>query len=86
MTQEPATWLDERGSRCPQPIIALAKATAQAREGTVLGLLSDDPAAQFDVPAWCRMKGVHLLAAMPAPDDGAGTAFIVQVPSTSPKQ
>lgn len=86
MTQEPATWLDERGSRCPQPIIALAKATAQAREGTVLGLLSDDPAAQFDVPAWCRMKGVHLLAAMPAPDDGAGTAFIVQVPSTSSKQ
>lgn len=86
MTEQPASWLDERGSRCPQPVIALARATAQARHGTVLGLLSDDPAAQFDVPAWCRMKGMHLLAAIPAPDDGGGMAFIVQVPNTGPTQ
>ena len=82
---QPDTWLDERGSRCPQPVIALARAVARAGEGSILGLLSDDPAAQFDVPAWCRMKGVLLVAAMPAPDGGEGMAFIVQIPPAVPR-
>jgi tRNA 2-thiouridine synthesizing protein A len=81
MTEPPLTWLDERGRRCPQPIIALARAAAASPGGTVLRLLSDDPAAQYDVPAWCRMKGMHLLATMAAPDGAGGTAFVVEIPS-----
>lgn len=70
------TVLDERGRRCPLPVIALAKA-AQAAPGTTVRLLADDPAAAHDVPAWCRMKGAELLAV-----EGAGdaTAFVVQLP------
>ena len=79
MTDQPQIWLDERGTRYPQPIIALARAAAQAPHDTLLGLLSDDPAAQFDVPAWCRMKGMDLVHAIPAPDGAGGMAFLVRI-------
>ena len=68
--------LDERGRRCPLPVIALAKA-AQARPGATVRLLADDPAAIHDVPAWCRMKGATLLDL--TTDDGV-SAFLVQLP------
>jgi tRNA 2-thiouridine synthesizing protein A len=51
--------VDARGARCPQPVIELARAAA-GRDG-LLALLSDDPVALTDVPAWCRMRGVRLL-------------------------
>lgn len=53
--------LDERGRLCPLPVIALARAAADAAPGTVLRLLADDPAAGSDVAAWCRMRGHDLL-------------------------
>ncbi len=80
MTSEPRRWLDERGELCPQPIIALARACVSAPPGTIIGLLSDDPAAQFDVPAWCRLKGMEFIDAAPAPDGAGGTAYRVRVP------
>lgn len=69
--------LDERGRRCPLPIIALARAATQA-PGTVVRLLADDPAARHDVPAWCRMKGATLLA---TETDVDATAFVVRLPA-----
>lgn len=67
--------LDERGRLCPLPIIALARAfTAVPSPARVL-LLSDDPAAGTDVPAWCSLRGRVLLRTSPAP--GGGTAFLV---------
>ncbi len=58
---EAAAWVDERGSLCPAPIIALGKAAEQWPSGTVIGLLTDDAAAAVDVPAWCRMRSATLL-------------------------
>ena len=49
--------VDARGRRCPLPIIDLAAAARLAAAGTVVLLLADDPAANADVPAWCRMRG-----------------------------
>lgn len=75
--------LDERGTRCPQPIIALGKAAlgkaAHATSGEVrIVLLADDPAAIVDVPAWCRMTSARLLNISDLPD-GSGTRFEVLV-------
>lgn len=67
--------LDERGSVCPMPVIALAKALKVAPEATVL-LLADDPAAASDVPAWCGLRSRLLVWSGPAPD-GRGQGFIV---------
>ena len=55
------TTIDARGLMCPAPVIELAKAAAELGEG-VIELLADDPAAETDVPAWCRMQDVRLVA------------------------
>ena len=46
-----------RGSRCPVPVIRLARAARGLAPGTTVVLLADDDAAWSDVPAWARMKG-----------------------------
>lgn len=56
----PPTEVDMRGTRCPAPIIALGR-HLRAGTGGVVHLLADDPAAEVDVPAWCRMVGAELL-------------------------
>ena len=66
-TREDPIEVDAFGLACPQPIIALARAAAGLPAGVRLDLLSDDAAADADVPAWCRMKGAEYLGAEPAP-------------------
>ena len=51
------TLVDARGLRCPLPVIRLATAAKGLPAGTELTVLSTDPAAKLDVPAWCRMRG-----------------------------
>ena len=60
-TSDAGIELDERGRLCPLPIIALGKAAASASGGTIIGVLSDDAAARYDVPAWCSMRGATFL-------------------------
>lgn len=64
--------VDARGVLCPVPIIRLARAARDAKPGTVVELLSDDPAAQHDVPAWCRMRGHALLSTTVVPAHAEG--------------
>ena len=75
MTSEPV--LDERGNRCPAPVIALARAARDLPPGTGVIVLSDDPAAEFDIPAWCRMRGATLLGSA---DAQPGLSFHVRLP------
>ena len=49
--------VDARGTRCPVPVIRLARAARGLPEGATVVLLADDVAAWSDVPAWARMKG-----------------------------
>ncbi len=49
--------VDCLGRPCPVPVIELAKAVPTVEVGQVVEVLSDDPAARHDVPAWCRMTG-----------------------------
>ena len=49
--------LDCLGRRCPVPVIELARALPTVEVGEVIEVLSDDPAAATDIPAWCRMRG-----------------------------
>lgn len=52
--------VDARGTRCPYPVIALARQARSAPPGTEVALLADDPVALTDVAAWCRMTGAEL--------------------------
>lgn len=74
--------LDERGTVCPMPVIALARALRAAPHHTVL-LLADDPAAASDVPAWCGLQSRLLLWSGPAPD-GRGLGFVIAPGPVSP--
>ena len=67
--------LDERGRRCPIPVVNLAR-MANADPRARLLLLADDPAADSDVPAWCSLRGRVLAWTGDAPD-GRGRAYLV---------
>lgn len=69
-------WIDERGALCPAPVIALARASRTSESGTVIVVLADDPAAEFDIPAWCRMTGNEFVSATA---DGESTAYSVRI-------
>lgn len=71
--------LDERGRRCPQPVIALMRASTR-RPGQVVVVIADDPAAEYDIPAWCRLKGAELLASGAPDDGGPGQSYRVRLP------
>jgi len=53
---KPALILDCLGQPCPVPVIELAKALPTVAVGEVIEVLSDDPAAETDLQAWCRMR------------------------------
>lgn len=57
--------LDCRGRPCPVPVIELARALPTVGVGEVVSVLSDDPAARLDIPAWCRMRGQTYLGEKP---------------------
>jgi TusA-related sulfurtransferase len=71
--------IDEIGALCPQPVIALA---AALRSAEVVALLADDPAAEYDVPAWCRLSGAELMSTSPTAD--GGTRYVVRRANTAP--
>lgn len=48
--------LDCRGMLCPRPVIALARRLPEVAVGEEVLVLTDDPAADLDIPAWCRMR------------------------------
>ena len=77
MTDEPVEWLDERGRRCPLPIVALMRAAVRL-PGAVVAVVADDPAAEFDIPAWCRLKQATYLGERAA--HGGGRAYVVRLP------
>ena len=74
--------VDARGLRCPLPVIRLAEAARDAPSGTEIVVLATDPAARYDIPAWCRMRG-HVLHETPeAPVEGdapASLRFVVRI-------
>ena len=73
--------LDERGTRCPMPVVNLARMT-NADPTKRLLLLADDPAAESDVPAWCRLRH-RVLAWHGTAPDGRGSAWLVVPPPPS---
>jgi TusA-related sulfurtransferase len=67
--------LDERGRLCPLPIIALARAFAADPAPVRVLLLTDDPAAEVDVPAWSSLRGKRV--AWSGPYAEGASAFLL---------
>jgi len=63
------------GQRCPLPVIALARRLAEVPVGATVRVLSDDPAAAVDIPAWCRLRGQEYVGSSTV---DSGTAYDVR--------
>jgi tRNA 2-thiouridine synthesizing protein A len=61
--------VDQRGRRCPLPVIELARRIGDVATGELIAVAADDPAARLDIPAWCRLRG-HEYAGETAAADG----------------
>ncbi len=52
-----AVTVDNRGMLCAQGIVRLMRALAPLPPGRLVRVLSTDPAAEHDYPAWCANTG-----------------------------
>lgn len=68
--------LDALGLLCPLPVLKARKRLRAMAPGTVLQLLSSDPAAVIDVPHFCTESG-HALLSVDLRPDGA-RVFLIQ--------
>jgi TusA-related sulfurtransferase len=68
--------VDATGLSCPMPVIELAKAVERIAVGQRVHLLATDPAAQVDVPVWCRLQR-HQLRHHDRDEDGVAR-FVVE--------
>lgn len=69
-----AVLVDNRGMLCAQGILRLMRALAPLASGQLVRVLSTDPAAEEDYPAWCRNTGHTFLRH--EHDDGVIVSFI----------
>jgi TusA-related sulfurtransferase len=70
---------------CPVPIIRLARTAATLPAGSLVELLTDDPAAEYDVPAWCRLRGHELVGTEPVEGDAVAAGPAAVPGSTGPE-
>ncbi|MFQ5511738.1 MAG: sulfurtransferase TusA family protein [Candidatus Krumholzibacteriia bacterium] len=49
--------IDTRGLFCPVPIIKASDAMRVIEKDAAVEVISDDPAIEFDLPAWCESHG-----------------------------
>ena len=54
---KPNLIIDTKGLFCPMPIIKASEAMRNLHEDAVVEVISDDPAIEFDLPAWCKSHG-----------------------------
>ncbi len=59
---EPAVVVDTLGLFCPAPIIRASEAMRNIASGGIIEVVSDDPAIDADLPAWCRSHGHTVLS------------------------
>ncbi|MDH4036064.1 MAG: sulfurtransferase TusA family protein [Candidatus Krumholzibacteria bacterium] len=52
-----AVVVDARGEFCPVPVIRTSDAVKALPPGGTVLVIADDPAIEFDLPAWARSAG-----------------------------
>ncbi|MBI4721078.1 MAG: sulfurtransferase TusA family protein [Chitinivibrionia bacterium] len=57
MTPKPDIIVDTRGLFCPLPVIRTSETAGNVESGSVIEVIADDPAVEFDMPAWCASAG-----------------------------
>ncbi|MFF2077253.1 sulfurtransferase TusA family protein [Kitasatospora sp. NPDC058162] len=63
----PDLTVDGTGLLCVQLLLRLRKQIAHLPAGAVVHILTTDPAAPLDLPAWCHLTGHEYLGPVPSP-------------------
>ena len=74
-----ATVVDARGMLCAQGILRLMRTMLSVAPAGVVKVLSSDPAAEHDYPAWCRTTGHRFLGHRQEPDPRWGALIVTFV-------
>ena len=61
--------LDAKRMMCPLPVIRTQDRVATLIEGDTLEVISTDPGALNDIPAWCRINGHEVVDAREENDE-----------------
>ena len=48
---------DFRGLKCPLPVLKTKRALKEVKEGEIIKVLADDPAANLDLKHFCEVSG-----------------------------
>ncbi|MBQ0895219.1 sulfurtransferase TusA family protein [Micromonospora purpureochromogenes] len=74
---EPPVVLDGGDRGCVRLLLELRALIRAVTPGTVIHLLTTDPAAPLDLPAWCHLTGHTYLG--PVPGGAAAPAYGIRV-------
>lgn len=69
MTGSVAHRLDVRGLLCVHVLLRLRPVVDVLQPGAVVEVVTDDPAAPLDLPAWCHLTGHHYLGPVESEPD-----------------
>jgi tRNA 2-thiouridine synthesizing protein A len=73
---EPADVVDNRGMLCAQGLLRLMRTMLRVSPGGIVKVLSTDPAAEHDYPAWCRNTGHAFLGHSTERDERWGALIV----------
>ena len=71
-----STVVDNRGMLCAQGILRLMRTMLDVAPAGIVKVLSSDPAAEHDYPAWCRATGHRYLGHRQEPDARWGALIV----------
>lgn len=71
--------VDNRGMLCAQGVLRLMRAMLTVPPAGIVKVLSTDPAAEHDYPAWCRATGHRFLGHRREPEARWGTLIVTLV-------
>ncbi|MCY3880455.1 MAG: sulfurtransferase TusA family protein [Rhodobacteraceae bacterium] len=60
--------VDAIGLLCPLPVLRVAKRMRSLKSGDAVCVVADDPAAEIDIPNFCREQGHTLVGVTRAGD------------------
>ncbi|MFP3158265.1 MAG: sulfurtransferase TusA family protein [Hydrogenobaculum sp.] len=67
--------LDASGLNCPLPVLKTKKEMAEMSSGQILELITTDPGAKADIPAYCKRTGDELLETV---EEGGKIIFYIK--------
>ena len=78
--RDPVVVIDGAGLLCVRLLLKLRGALAAVQPGTIVHVITTDPAAPLDLPAWCDLIGHDYLGQVPGTHPPTHALRVTQAP------